>query len=132
MTSVAPNPTPPRRVGSYYRLGFLVRLVPDDGPYLQPAPHFLGEVHGHLCGIARSDEILEQRGGHVFGEHAPVPEAPQVELHRLGLQESRSRTVAQLQFVEVWMLGHGANRRQLVRRELDERVGVGVVPRYRV
>jgi hypothetical protein len=106
--------------------------VTDDGSDLEPSPHPLRKVHGHLDGIAGRHEVLEKRGGEVLGEGALVAETPEVELHGLRLQEAPLRAVRQLQVVEVRLARHGADRGELVRRELHDGVLAAVGPGDRV
>src|SRR5918993_3953887 len=113
-------------------LDLSIKRMPYDGPYLESAPDRLGEVHGHLHRFAGDDKVLEESRGQILGEHALVSKAPQVELHRFGFQEPCAWAVAELEFVKVRLLRYRADRRQLVRRELDDRVGAGMVPRHRI
>src|SRR3954471_16410668 len=109
-----------------------VRGMTYDGSDLQPASHLLGELHGHLHGVAGGGEFFEERRRHVLCEHPPVPETPEVELHRLRLQESPPGSVAQFELVEIRLAGDRTERGQLVRRKLYDRIRAVVFPRHRV
>src|SRR5829696_5592510 len=101
-----------------------LRWVADDGPDLESAAYLLGQVYRHLVRVARRDEVLQERGGEVFGEDPPVAEAPEVEFQGFGFDQGPFRAVVELHLVEVRLACNRAERRQLVRRELDHRVGI--------
>ena len=88
-----------------------------------PAARLLLERHGHVTRLQleRRRDVVPDPDRERLAERALVPEARQVELQRLRLDAQLVRRVLDRGDVQVRLAGYGADRGQLVARQLDVR-----------